>query len=77
MGTPHPLTVYRKKQQPPLTKAALARELSVSKTTITRWEEGTRKIDADLVPRVSEKTGIPPRDLRADLAKVFADEVPS
>lgn len=76
MGT-HPLTAYRNRQSPPLTKAALARELSVSKTTVARWEEGVRKIDADLVPRVAEKTGIPARELRSDLAKVFADEVAS
>jgi DNA-binding transcriptional regulator YdaS (Cro superfamily) len=49
-----------------MTRAALARHLSVSKTTIARWELGIRKIDEDLVPSIATITGISPRDLRPD-----------
>lgn len=72
MVTQHPLRAYRKRQQPPLKKAGLARLLEVSKTTIARWEAGIRKIDPDLLANVAEKTGIPERDLRPDLAELFS-----
>jgi transcriptional regulator with XRE-family HTH domain len=49
-----------------MTRAALARHLSVSKTTIARWELGIRKIDEDLVPSIAAITGIPPKELRPD-----------
>ena len=71
MTTNHPLEIYRKSQTPPKTRAALARDLGVTKTTITRWEKGIRKIDGDLVPTITEKTGIPAKALRPDLAKLY------
>jgi len=66
----HPLKNYRKKHS--LTRAALARDLDVSKTTITRWEEGKRKIDNTKVALVSSITGIPAKELRPDLARLMA-----
>ena len=69
MQTNHPLKSYREKHS--LTRAALARDLSVSKTTITRWEEGKRKIDQDKVPHVANITGIPAKELRPDLAELI------
>jgi len=64
MQASHPLETYRKTHS--MTRAALARHLSVSKTTVARWELGIRKIDLDLVPEVSRITGIPPKELRPD-----------
>ena len=68
MSTNHPLEAYRNSHTPPKTRAALARDLNVSKTTIARWEEGTRKVDQKLVTDISSKTGIPVKELRPDLA---------
>lgn len=69
MQANHPLKDYRAKHS--LTRAALARDLSVSKTTITRWEEGIRKIDETKVSHVASITGIPAKELRPDLAELI------
>lgn len=69
MQANHPLTVYR--EQHSLTRADLARDLSVSKTTITRWEEGKRKIDDTKITHVAKITGIPAKELRPDLAELI------
>ena len=63
----HPLRAYRERQQPPLSRAALADQLGVGRPTLFRWESGSRKIDEKLLPDVSEKTGIPAKELRPDL----------
>lgn len=49
----------------------MARDLSVSKTTITRWEEGKRKIDDTKITHVANITGIPAKELRPDLAELM------
>lgn len=54
-----------------LTQDALAKELGVHAITVSRWETGARQIETDLVPRIAEKTGIPPSDLRPDLASII------
>lgn len=64
----HPLVAYRK--QKGLTQKGLAAELDVARETVARWERG-RRIDDDLVPRVSERTGISRGSLRPDLAKLL------
>ncbi len=64
MQADHPLETYRK--QHAMTRAALARHLSVSKTTVARWELGIRNIDEALVRHVSDRTGIPAKELRPD-----------
>ena len=61
----HPLKIYRADNS--MTRAALARLLKVSKTTVARWEEGNRKIDEDKVPSIASITGIPAKELRPDL----------
>lgn len=69
-----PLTVlkdFREAQDPPLTHQGLADLLDVARETVSRWESGARKIDEDKLPMVSEKTGISPRALRPDLAKLL------
>lgn len=69
----HPLVTYRKRRG--LTQKDLAAELDVARETVARWETG-RRIDNDLLPRVSERTGISRGALRPDLAKLL-DEKPA
>lgn len=66
MVSSHPLRQYRKAKG--LTQEALGKELGVHSVTVSRWETGARLVDRELVPVVSEKTGIPRRELRPDLA---------
>lgn len=54
-----------------LTQNALAKVLGVHSITISRWETGQRQIDRELVPKVSEVTGIAPRQLRPDWAETL------
>jgi Transcriptional regulators len=70
----HPLTTYREAQEPKLTREELAEKIGVGKSTVSRWESGKRKIDDELLERVSEVTGIPASVLRPDLAKIFSPE---
>lgn len=67
MGRTHPLTTYREKQDPPLSRKGLADLLDVSRETVFRWETGARKIDYELLGPISKRTGIPRRELRPDL----------
>lgn len=67
----HPLTRFREAQDPPWSRAKLAAALGVQRPTVHRWEKGERQIDKDLVPVVSEKTGIPRRELRPDWAEAL------
>lgn len=71
MSDSHPLKTYRETRMPPLTQEKLAKKIGVGKSTVSRWEDGTRKIDGDLVRKVSTITGIPASTLRPDLAKLF------
>lgn len=67
MQSDHPLKSYRESQTPKLTPADLARLLGVGRSTVHRWESGDRMPDVDLLPRITERTGIPARELRPDL----------
>ena len=69
----HPLKAYRENQEPPLSQGDLAVLLGVARETVTRWESGARKIDEQKLPVVAEKTGIPKRALRPDLAELMGD----
>ena len=69
MVSNHPLRAYRNNRG--ITQDALAKELGVHPLSISRWETGQRKIDASLLEAISEKTGVPAKDLRPDLAKHF------
>ncbi len=57
-----------------MTSAALAEYLEESPPTVSRWETGARKIDKDKLPKVVEKTGISPRELRPDLAELMGHQ---
>jgi len=61
------LKAYRKREK--LTQQGAADKVSVRRETWARWEIGSSKPDPDLVPGISEKTGIPRRELRPDLAE--------
>lgn len=63
----HPLKAYRGNQTPRLSQAGLAKKLGVARLTVLRWETGERKINTSLIPTVTEKTGIPAKELRPDL----------
>lgn len=48
---------------------ALAEKLGVARRTVFNWKR--RGVPVDVLDHVSQRTGIPPRDLRPDLAKQF------
>lgn len=68
-----PLKAYRERQVPPLSQSDLGVKLGFDRMTIFRWETGRRKINADLIEGISEKTGIPKAELRPDLAAMFVE----
>ncbi len=49
--------------------ADLAKALEVNKTTVSRWAQ--KEIPTDRLEAVEKATGIPPHQLRPDLASVF------
>jgi len=67
----HPLTAFRERQTPPLSRAKLAEILGVTRSTVCRWEAGLRKPDEDLLSTIAEKTGIDPGELRPDLVRAL------
>ena len=48
--------------------ADLGARVGVDRATVHRWETGERKPDEKILPKLSEVTGIPVRELRPDLA---------
>ena len=66
------LIAYRTRQG--MTSADLAQFLEESRPTVHRWETGARKIDEQKLSKIAEKTGIPPRELRPDLAALIEGE---
>ena len=71
MVSSHPLRAYRDSRG--LTQDVLAKELGVTSISVSRWETGARQIDPTKLDLVSEKTGIPKRELRPDLAEVMRE----
>lgn len=71
MSELHPLVAYRNEHK--LSQEALAERLEVARMTVWRWEAGERQIDPEILPRVVERTGIPARSLRPDLADLMAE----
>jgi DNA-binding transcriptional regulator YiaG len=69
MTDTHPLKAFRDREQ--LSQHDLARLIGVSRPSVTRWENGTRKPDGRQLSLIQKKTGIAPADLRPDLAAVF------
>lgn len=74
MDKVHPLRSYREREG--MTQRQLAESFGVTRTTVARWETFVRNVDGDLVQAISDKTGIPKRELRPDLAKIVEATVP-
>jgi len=51
-------------------KSALAARLNISPSAISMWDQ----VPTDRVAAVADFTGIPPRDLRPDLAAMFTPQ---
>ena len=68
---PHPIMLWRYRHDPPLSQRQAADVLGVTNAAISRWEDGTRIIDLNLAIAISEKTGIPIKELRPDLNAIF------
>jgi DNA-binding XRE family transcriptional regulator len=67
----HPLRKWRLENKK--TRDDLAAAVGVSGVTITRWENGARRIPDGKLPVVSAKTGIPRTKLRPDLAALMRE----
>lgn len=67
----HPLKSFRESQNPPLSRAKLAKLLGVKRATVHRWETGKRQPEGKILKRVSKRTGIPVAQLRPDLAQLL------
>lgn len=65
----HPLKTFRETHK--LSQSDLARLLETSRSNVNRWESGERNIEAQKVPTISKKTGIPAAELRPDLAELL------
>jgi transcriptional regulator with XRE-family HTH domain len=66
----NPIYKYRKANN--LTQEALARELGLTKATISRYESGDRKPSVKHIVRIESSTGISRYDLRPDIYGVAA-----
>ena len=62
------IKTYR--EQHKLSCADFGKMVGVTRVTVFRWEDGTRRIDLSLVPKIAQITGIPREKLRPD---VFGD----
>lgn len=71
----HALRQYRLARN--LSQGSLAEEIGVSRATVTRWENGARRVDTDILPRLVEITGLSPAQLRPDLAALLQDQEPA
>jgi len=68
----HPLTAFRYRRWPPLSKSELARMLGLSRSYIHRIEAGERQFSPDIIGMVCKKTGLTREQLRPDLARLRA-----
>jgi transcriptional regulator with XRE-family HTH domain len=69
MKKENPIRRYRRSHG--LSTRGLAALLGVSAMAVSRWEREEREIEAALLPRIVEVTGIDPALLRPDLAPLF------
>lgn len=68
MSQINPIKSFREAQTPAMSQAELARLLNVSRFTVLRWERDG-KPDRDKLPKITEVTGIPAKELRPDLVE--------
>jgi DNA-binding XRE family transcriptional regulator len=67
----HPFETYRRRQEPPMTQAALGKLLGVTRACISLIEAGKRRPGVDLMVLAAARTGIPPARLRPDMVGVL------
>jgi transcriptional regulator with XRE-family HTH domain len=67
MEAKHPLEAYRTSHE--MSRAKLAKLLGVSPVTLFRWEKGDRQPNPTKLADITEKTGIPAKELRPDLVE--------
>lgn len=65
------LRAYRKDNK--LSQKAAAEIVGVYRESWARWETGMRKIDRKKLSDISQRTGIPKRVLRPDLAEIMRE----
>ena len=66
----HELTLSEKLRERDMRLVDLARAVGVDKATVTRWSK--KRVPQDRIAEVSKATGIPPAEIRPDLADIFA-----
>jgi transcriptional regulator with XRE-family HTH domain len=71
MNDLHPLMKFRLSHTPPMTQAALARKLGVTRSCVNRIESGNRRLGIELLARAAKATGMPPAMLRPDLKSIL------
>lgn len=59
------LKSYRQRHK--LSCAEFGKMVGVTRVTVFRWEDGTRKIGVAVLPKVAKVTGIPIKRLRPDI----------
>jgi DNA-binding XRE family transcriptional regulator len=67
----HPFEAYRRRRNPPMTQTALAKVLGVTRAMVCSIESGKRRPSVDLMISAAVRTGIPPAQLRPDLASML------
>jgi transcriptional regulator with XRE-family HTH domain len=67
----HPLMKFRLSHTPPMTQAALARLLGVTRSCVNRIESGNRRVGIELIARAAKATGLAPAALRPDLRTIL------
>jgi transcriptional regulator with XRE-family HTH domain len=65
----HPFEAYRRRQNPPLTQAALGRLLGVTRAYISMLEQNKRRLSVDMAISASVRMGISLAQLRPDIAR--------
>jgi len=73
MSEIHPIKAWRERQTPSLSQEGAAKRVGVTRFTWMRWESGS-PVDVDLLSDVARETGIPAKELRPDLAGIFAGQ---
>ena len=74
MDAVHPLRAYRRATTPKVSLDDLAKSVGRSKATLSRIENWKQPIPEELLGKLSDVTGISPRELRPDLAQLLDKE---
>lgn len=69
----HPVRAFRLSQTPKLPMKKLADRIGTSTANLSRIENGLQPVSEILLPKLLAETGIPAKQLRPDLAEMFAE----